>query len=75
VGWLSDPLVWILLLPSLAASGVLVQMVLGLFTCCGTFRFRGRAVHLRWWTIPAGLGVSALCWGALAAYLMIGTRS
>ncbi|GAB7021652.1 hypothetical protein [Salidesulfovibrio brasiliensis] len=68
---LGDPLIWVLLLPALAASGVLVQMVLGLFTCCGTFRLRGRSVPLRWWSIPLGAAITGLLWTAVVLYTLL----
>jgi hypothetical protein len=47
-------------------------MVASLFTCCGTFRLRGRAVRLRWWMIPAaGLACAAL-WAAAALCAALG---
>ncbi|WP_071547058.1 competence protein ComEC [Pseudodesulfovibrio hydrargyri] len=60
--WMSDPLFWVLALPALAMSGLLFQMVLSLFSCCATFRFRGRAVRLRWWMIPAASTLCGLLW-------------
>lgn len=71
MNWLADPVVWGLLLPALVASGLLMQMILGLFTCCGTFRLRGRSVSLRWWSIPLGIAVTALLWGSVATYLLL----
>jgi len=62
--WLTDPVFWVAALPALAASGLLVQMIAGLFTCCGTFRLRGRAVRLRWWMIPAAAAAGIALWGA-----------
>lgn len=69
--WLSDPVVWLLMLPALAATGVLTQMILGLFTCCGTFRLRGRSVPLRWWSIPLGASVTVLLWGMVVLYILL----
>jgi hypothetical protein len=60
--WMSDPLFWVLALPALAASGLLFQMVLSLFSCCAAFKFRGRSVQLKWWMIPAVSGLSVLLW-------------
>ncbi|WP_187170506.1 competence protein ComEC [Salidesulfovibrio onnuriiensis] len=62
MNWLENPLVWIALLPALAATGVLYQMVMGLFSCCGTFRLQGRSIRLRWWMIPALSSAAALLW-------------
>jgi hypothetical protein len=70
--WTTDPVFWIAALPALAASGLLVQMVAGLFTCCGTFRLRGRAVRLRWWMIPAAAAASAALWTAAALCAALG---
>ncbi|MEF2231473.1 MAG: competence protein ComEC [Pseudodesulfovibrio sp.] len=69
--WITDPVLWLLALPALAATGLLAQMVLSLFTCCATFRFRGRDVRLRWWMIPAASAASALLWGAAALCLLL----
>jgi hypothetical protein len=69
---MADPLFWLAALPALAVSGLLAQMVASLFTCCGTFRLRGRAVRLRWWMIPAaGLACAAL-WAAAALCAALG---
>ncbi|KAB1440870.1 competence protein ComEC [Pseudodesulfovibrio senegalensis] len=65
MSWLSNPLVWVFLLPALAASGLVFQMTTALFSCCATFRLRGRSVLLRWWMIPAGLLVSAVLWACV----------
>ena len=69
--WITDPVLWLLALPALAATGLLVQMVLSLFSCCATFRLRGRAVRLKWWMIPAAASASALLWGAAGLYLWL----
>ena len=69
--WITDPLLWLLALPALAASGLLVQMVLSLFSCCATFRLRGRAVRLKWWMIPAAAASAALLWGAAGLWLWL----
>jgi len=69
--WITDPVLWLLALPALAASGLLVQMVLSLFSCCATFRLRGRAVQLRWWMIPAASVVAALLWSLAGLYLFL----
>ncbi|MFH1914497.1 MAG: competence protein ComEC [Pseudomonadota bacterium] len=68
VSWLGDPVFWITALPALAASGLLVQMIASLFTCCGTFRLRGRAVQLRWWMIPATAAVCGALWTVTALF-------
>ena len=64
--WLSDPIFWVLALPALAVSGLLVQMVLSLFRCCAAFALRGRSVQLKWWMIPVTGTACGLLW-ALAA--------
>ena len=72
--WISDPIFWTLALPALAVSGLLVQMILSLFSCCGAFKLRGKVVHLKWWMIPAMSGVCGLLWivAVLYAILMTG---
>lgn len=67
--WLSDPIFWVLALPALAVSGLLVQMVLSLFRCCAAFALRGRAVQLKWWMIPVTGGACGLLWAMGAAYV------
>ncbi len=62
MNWLENPFVWIVLFPALAASGVLFQMVTGLFSCCGTFRLQGRSIRLKWWMIPTVSIVTAMLW-------------
>jgi len=53
-------------------SGLLAQMVASLFTCCGTFRLRGRSVRLKWWMIPvAGVACAAL-WTAAVLCAALG---
>lgn len=69
--WMSDPLFWVLALPALAASGLLAQMVLSLFTCCAAFRLRGRAVQLKWWMIPATATACAVLWLLAALYAVL----
>lgn len=59
---MSDPLFWALALPALAVSGLLVQMVMSLFSCCAVFKFRGRPVQLKWWMIPLTGSLCALLW-------------
>ncbi|WP_207263315.1 competence protein ComEC [Desulfovibrio sp. Huiquan2017] len=66
--WMSDPLFWVLALPALAASGLLVQMVLSLFRCCASFKLRGRSVQLKWWMIPATSALCVLLWSLAALY-------
>jgi len=56
--WIADPVFWIFALPALAASGLLIQMILSLFSCCGTFSLRGNPILLKWWMIP---GTALLC--------------
>lgn len=70
--WISDPVLWIIALPALAASGLLVQMALSLFRCCGAFTVRGRPVQLKWWMIPATSLVCALLWGLAVLYIVLG---
>ena len=69
--WITDPVFWLLALPALAATGLLAQMVLSLFSCCATFRLRGRAVRLKWWMIPAAGAAAALLWGAAGLHLWL----
>lgn len=70
MNWLSNPVVWLVLLPALVASGLLYQMVMGLFSCCGTFRIRGREVRLKWWMIPAGATTAAVLWILVIALII-----
>ncbi|MUM77637.1 competence protein ComEC [Pseudodesulfovibrio sp. F-1] len=70
--WFSDPVFWIAALPALAVSGLLVQMVASLFTCCATFRLRGRTVRLRWWMIPVAAAASIALWGVAAVLAVQG---
>jgi hypothetical protein len=70
--WMTDPFFWLAALPALVASGLLFQMVASLFTCCGTFRLRGRAVRLRWWMIPAVGAACAALWTAAALCAALG---
>jgi hypothetical protein len=69
---MTDPLFWVAALPALAASGLLFQMILSLFTCCGTFRLRGRTVRLAWWMIPVTGGVCGLLWTVAVGYALLG---
>jgi hypothetical protein len=68
--WISDPLFWVLALPALAVSGLLVQMVLSLFRCCASFKLRGRPVQLKWWMIPVTSAVCGLLWLLAALYVV-----
>jgi len=68
--WMSDPLFWVLTLPALAVSGLLFQMVLSLFSCCAAFTFRGRAVQLKWWMIPAASATCGLLWLLAVLYAL-----
>ncbi|WP_419786085.1 competence protein ComEC [Pseudodesulfovibrio sp.] len=69
--WITDPLLWLLALPALAVSGLLVQMILSLFSCCATFRLRGRTICLKWWMIPTAALAAALLWGLAGLYLIL----
>jgi hypothetical protein len=66
--WIADPLFWLIALPALALSGVLCQMILSLFSCCGSFKFQGKPVLLKWWMIPATGTTCALLWTLTALY-------
>ena len=69
--WISDPVFWVFSLPALAVSGVLIQMILSLFSCCGSFKFRGRPVLLKWWMIPAA-AVACIClWTVAVLYAVL----
>lgn len=69
--WISDPALWVLALPALAISGVLIQMILSLFSCCGSFTIRGRPVRLKWWMIPTA-GVACIClWTVVVLYAVL----
>jgi len=69
--WISSPVFWLLALPALAVSGVLVQMILSLFSCCGAFAFRGRAIQLKWWMIPVTSLLCGLLWCFAALYVVL----
>lgn len=71
-GWISDPVFWVLALPALIASGLLAQMILSQFRCCGSFKIQGKPVQVTWWMIPATGGACALLWGLAALYLFMG---
>ena len=66
--WFNDPVAWVLMLPALVATGLLIQMISSLFTCCGTFRIQGRSIVLRWWMIPAAVSVSLALWLVVVIY-------
>jgi len=68
VTWITDPVFWIIALPALAVSGVLIQMILSLFSCCGAFKLRGKVVHLKWWMIPAMSTLCSLLWTIAVVY-------
>lgn len=68
--WITDPILWLLALPALVASGLLVQMVLSLFSCCGSFKVRGKPVLLKWWMIPAAAVVCSLLWALAVSYVI-----
>ncbi len=70
--WISDPIFWILALPALAASGILIQMVLSLFSCCGAFTLRGKAIQLKWWMIPTMAATCCGLWGLAILYALLG---
>lgn len=69
--WISDPLLWLIALPALAASGVLIQMVLSLFRCCGAFKLRGKPIQVTWWMIPLTGIVCGLLWTIAFAYAFL----
>lgn len=70
--WITDPIFWTLALPALVASGILIQMVLSLFSCCGTFRFQGKPIHLKWWMIPFTAVSCAVLWSLAILYVFFG---
>jgi len=72
VTWLTAPVFWVIALPALAVSGLLVQMIFSLFSCCGTFRLRGRVVQLKWWMIPATSAFCGFTWLIAVAYAVFG---
>ncbi len=61
--WITDPVFWTLALPALVASGLLMQMILSQFSCCGTFKFRGKPIYLKWWMIPVMAIACTALWG------------
>lgn len=70
--WITDPVLWVIALPALIASGLLAQMVLSLFRCCGSFKIQGKPVQLKWWMIPATATVCALLWAMAVLYVFLG---
>lgn len=68
--WISDPIFWLLALPALAVSGVLIQMVLSLFSCCGSFTLRGKPILLKWWMIPLTGMASCALWALAVLYVI-----
>ena len=68
--WITDPIFWIIALPALIVSGVLIQMVLSLFSCCGSFKVRGKPVLLKWWMIPAMGTASGTLWTFAFLYVL-----
>ena len=68
--WITDPVLWLLALPALAVTGLLVQMILSRFSCCGAFVFRGRAVQVTWWMTPATAAAAAVLWALAAAWIV-----
>ena len=69
--WISDPIFWLIALPALACSGMLIQMILSLFSCCGSFKLRGKPVLLKWWMIPAATACCGLLWTIAITYLLL----
>ncbi|MCJ2165187.1 competence protein ComEC [Pseudodesulfovibrio sp. S3] len=68
---MSDPLFWVLVFPALAVSGLLIQMILSLFSCCATFKLRGRTIPLKWWMIPAAGALCGLLWFLAVLYVLL----
>lgn len=69
--WITNPFFWLFALPALAASGVLAQMVLSLFSCCGSFKLRGKPILLKWWMIPAAAITSGTLWAVAGLYAFL----
>ncbi len=69
--WLADPVFWLAALPALAVSGVFIQMILSLFSCCGAFKFRGKAVLLKWWMIPTTGAACLLLWSVAVLAVLL----
>lgn len=69
--WIDDPIFWLLSLPALVASGILIQMILSLFSCCGTFKLRGRPILLRWWMIPTASVLCLSLWIIAVLYIVL----
>lgn len=70
--WITDPIFWTLALPALALSGLLIQMILSLFSCCAAFTFRGKSFQLKWWMIPATATGCGLLWTLAVLYILLG---
>ncbi|QJB56081.1 competence protein ComEC [Pseudodesulfovibrio sp. zrk46] len=68
--WITDPVFWVIALPALASSGILIQMVLSTFSCCGTFKLRGKPVLLKWWMIPTAAVTCGTLWAIAVAYVV-----
>lgn len=68
--WIADTWFWLIALPALALTGVLLQMVLSLFSCCGAFKFRGKAILLKWWMIPVTSIACCLLWSIAVLYVL-----
>lgn len=60
--WMTDPVFWLFALPATVASGLLIQMILSFFSCCGTFTLQGKSIHLKWWMIPATSCLCGILW-------------
>ncbi|BCS89001.1 competence protein ComEC [Pseudodesulfovibrio sediminis] len=60
--WIADPVFWCIAMPALAVSGLLAQMIMSLFRCCGAFKIQGKAIQLKWWMIPATAVLCGLLW-------------
>lgn len=69
--WITDPVFWVIALPALAVSGVCIQMILSLFSCCGSFRIRGRTIQVTWWMIPAATAASGGLWTLAVLYAVM----
>lgn len=69
--WISNPIFWIIALPALAASGVLIQMILSLFKCCGSFTLHGKPIQLKWWMIPATATACGFLWLLAVLYVIL----
>jgi len=69
--WINAPVFWILALPALAVTGVLIQMILSLFSCCGSFKLRGRPILLKWWMIPTASAICGSLWTLAVLYVAL----